>query len=331
MKASTIVIVLCLWVSTQFQAVSLEKQAYSLVQRTPASELDPVLPNVPFTNWFNQLVGPRAGVIWQLSECGEVSTAPNNEGLDLPACLEANASLPDGRKVVIAVLIGTYKKGLNGRVAFRFGVVEQDEQLNAANRLSELPQLLSSRREQAAGQLAGPKQNKPVKLPAIDGNGIGNRFLLQTNPPLLLSLDNDLLTANLDSEQPSSSPLTRSIPEDVPPPPPPDRPPVPPPPSNQPQSIPKLIDNILVGNAIARVEAVYPPTARMMGAFGTVKVQVTISETGRVIEAKAVSGHQALRPAAVEAALKWVFKPTTVNGTPIKVQGILNFNFKSSP
>ena len=62
-----------------------------------------------------------------------------------------------------------------------------------------------------------------------------------------------------------------------------------------------------------------------------VRVQVTISETGSVIDAKAISGHQALRPAAVAAASKWVFKPTTLNGEPIKVQGTLTFNFRSSP
>ncbi|MBO0799202.1 MAG: energy transducer TonB, partial [Blastocatellia bacterium] len=150
------------------------------------------------------------------------------------------------------------------------------------------------------------------------------KWLPQPLPlPLRLgSFNKDSMTAELDPGQSSSQP------EDVPP-----------PPgrlqgsssSNQPQSIQKLVDKLLEGNAITKVEAVYPPTARMMGAFGTVRVQVTISETGKVIDATAVSGHKALRSAAVEAALKWVFKPTTVNGVPVKVQGVLSFNFKSSP
>jgi periplasmic protein TonB len=79
------------------------------------------------------------------------------------------------------------------------------------------------------------------------------------------------------------------------------------------------------------VNAIYPPTARMLKAYGVVKVQITISEEGRVIAAKAMSGHEALRPAAVNAAYKWVFKPTTLNGAGIKVQGILTFNFRNSP
>jgi TonB family protein len=319
MKASAIAIAMCLLVNTLSQTESLEKQALNLAQRTPASDLDPVLPNVSLTNWFNQLVGPRAGVIWQLSECGEAITAPGDEGPDLPACLEANATLPDGHKVVMTISIGTFKRGLTGRVAYNFGVVEYDQQFYSARRLSDLPLLLSDRKGEYV-------RNSPVTLPIADADGIRIKWLPPFNSQKYLSIDKDVLTANLDGEQPSSPP------DDMPPPPPPpNRPNSSPPSPNQPQSIQQLVDKVLEGNAITRVEAVYPPTARMMGAFGTVRVQITISEMGRVIDARAISGHQALRSAAVEAAYKWVFKPTTLNGAPIKVQGVLNFNFRSSP
>jgi TonB family protein len=314
MKTLAIALVLCFWINTQLQQ-SLEQQALILVQRTPASELDPALPNVSLPAWFNKLVGPRAGVIWQLAECGKANSVPSNEGPDLPACLEANATLSDGHKVVIGISIGTFKKGLTGRVAYNFGVVEYDQQLYSARRLSDLPLLLSDRKEEYV-------RNRSVTLPNIDADVMRIRLLPQVNPPLFFSRDNDVLNANLDAQ------LLSSPTEDVPP-----------PPnrlqnsssSNQPQSIQQVVDNVLQGNAITKVEAVYPPTARMMRAFGTVRVQVTISESGRVIDAEAVSGHQALRSAAVEAAYKWVFKPTTLNGAPIKVQGILTFNFRSSP
>jgi TonB family protein len=319
MKALAIALAMCLLVNILPQTESLQKQAIVLAQRTPASDLDPVLPNVSLTTWFSQLVGPRAGVIWQLSECGEAITAPGDEGPDLPACLEANAILPDGQKVVLAISIGTFKKGLTGRVAYNFGVVEYDQQLYSAKRLSDLPVLLSERKGEYV-------RNRPVTLPNIDADGkrIKQLWLPQVNPQYLLSIDkdNDVLTANLDAHQSSS------LPEDVPPPPPPNRAKNTPASLNQPQSIQQVVDKVLEGNAITRMEPVYPPTARMMGAYGVVKVQVTISEAGRVIDAKAISGHQALRPAAVEAAYKWVFKPTTVNGAPIKVQGILTFNFR---
>jgi TonB family protein len=300
MKAAAIAILLCMWVNTLHQSESLEKQALNLVQRTFASDLDPVLPNVSLSAWFNQLVGPRAGVIWQLAECGD-SVAASSGSPDLPACLEANATLPDGHKVVMAILIGSFKKGLNSKAAYRFGVVEFEEKLRPAKKLSDLPRLLAPR------QLDG---KDPVELPEIVSDAKQIKSLPQ-DVPMSLALDKDILTANLDSDQ-SSSP-----PEDVPPPP------------NQPQTIQQVVDEVLDGKAIRRVEAVYPPTARMIGAFGTVQVEVTISESGKVIEARAISGHDALRSAAVEAALKWVFRPTTLNGAPIKVRGVLNFRFKS--
>ena len=53
-----------------------------------------------------------------------------------------------------------------------------------------------------------------------------------------------------------------------------------------------------------------------------------ISEEGRVIEAIAISGPELLREAAVQAAKQWVFKPTKADGVPVKVQGILTFNFE---
>ena len=66
-----------------------------------------------------------------------------------------------------------------------------------------------------------------------------------------------------------------------------------------------------------------------MHAYGKVEVRMVISETGQVIEATAISGHPALRSAAVEAAREWVYKPTTLNGVPIKVETVLTFTFAS--
>src|SRR5262249_7288064 len=84
---------------------------------------------------------------------------------------------------------------------------------------------------------------------------------------------------------------------------------------------------VLQGNAIKSVQPPYPPIAKAARASGPVQVQIIISETGEVIEASVISGHPLLRDAALEAARQWLFKPTELSGVPVKVQGILTFNF----
>jgi len=58
-----------------------------------------------------------------------------------------------------------------------------------------------------------------------------------------------------------------------------------------------------------------------------VQVTVTINENGEVTDTSILSGHPLLRDAALNAARQWRFKPTLKDGSPVKVQGTLTFNF----
>jgi TonB family protein len=60
-------------------------------------------------------------------------------------------------------------------------------------------------------------------------------------------------------------------------------------------------------------------------------VEVTIDENGNVISAKAVSGHPLLQSAAVAAARLAKFKPTLLEGKPVKVIGVIVYSFVPSP
>ncbi len=116
-------------------------------------------------------------------------------------------------------------------------------------------------------------------------------------------------------------------PEPLPPPPP--RPTPMPEPTLKPEP-PKQIKvsgGVLAGTAISKVQPVYPLIAKAARASGAVLVQVLISEEGQVIEASVVGGHPLLREASLQAARQWKFKPTELTGVPVKVQGILTFNF----
>jgi protein TonB len=71
----------------------------------------------------------------------------------------------------------------------------------------------------------------------------------------------------------------------------------------------------------------YPAIAKAAGAQGSVSVKVTVDEEGNVVAAEAVSGHPLLLMAAVDAARQSKFKPTLVEGKPVKVSGIISYVF----
>lgn len=79
--------------------------------------------------------------------------------------------------------------------------------------------------------------------------------------------------------------------------------------------------------AIKQIHPDYPQEARDALASGLVQVQITVSEKGRVIEAKAVSGNPLLYEISVQAAKQWIFKPMKSSGKAVKIQGALTFSF----
>ena len=84
---------------------------------------------------------------------------------------------------------------------------------------------------------------------------------------------------------------------------------------------------VLNDKAIELPQPAYPVAARAVRASGTVTVQVLVDKTGKVVSATAVSGHPLLRAAAVQAARNAKFKPTMLSGQPVKVTGVITYNF----
>jgi protein TonB len=102
--------------------------------------------------------------------------------------------------------------------------------------------------------------------------------------------------------------------------------PPPPPPKPTPPRAP-ISGGVLNGKAISLPKPAYPAIARQAHASGTVVVQVTIDENGNVISAHAVSGHPLLQAVAVSAARGARFSPTKLSGQPVKVTGVITYNF----
>jgi TonB family protein len=110
-------------------------------------------------------------------------------------------------------------------------------------------------------------------------------------------------------------------------------PPPPPPPAPKKEEPPppkvakKISGGVLNGKATSLPKPPYPAAARAVRASGAVNVQVTISESGSVVSASAVSGHPLLKQAAVAAARQARFAPTTLSGQAVSVSGIIVYNF----
>jgi Ca-activated chloride channel family protein len=88
-----------------------------------------------------------------------------------------------------------------------------------------------------------------------------------------------------------------------------------------------LSGGMLNGKALRLPVPIYPPSARDSGAQGKVVVEVLIDEQGKVVEARAVSGHAFLQQAAVQAARQARFTPALLSGQPVKVKGTINYLF----
>jgi TonB family protein len=300
----------------------MEKPELTVSQRVPVNELDKGLPGSPSSSWFEQVVSQRSGVIWQLGECGQSIIDPTLastqdslqdstqlESRDIPACVEANAVLPGGRREVVMIRVESFRKGITENPDFNFAMIEQQGESYRIRRPGDLPIGLPALRT-PEGRWAS------VYLPEVKTTSrlvMGN--ILRSELPEAIK-NGGLLAPSFDA---------------VPPPPPPAMP------SAQASNgssktigvEEKSLGEVSWGNAITKVQPQYPPVAKRMNASGTVEVRITISELGHVIEAKAISGHPLLREAAEDAARQWVFKPVTLKGSAMVTQQILTFVFKA--
>jgi TonB family protein len=89
-----------------------------------------------------------------------------------------------------------------------------------------------------------------------------------------------------------------------------------------------LAKDVAEGEPIKQVYPDYPELARIMQITGAVNIAIVIDKKGNVATARAVSGPQVLRDAALAAAREWKFSQTRVGGKPVEGSRVLTFNFK---
>ncbi|MFL6282276.1 MAG: energy transducer TonB [Pyrinomonadaceae bacterium] len=83
----------------------------------------------------------------------------------------------------------------------------------------------------------------------------------------------------------------------------------------------------LTSKAKQRVSPSYPAIARAARVTGTVTVFLVVNEKGEVETVQRLDGPPQLQQAAADAARRWRFNPTLIDGQPVRVTGYLSFNF----
>ena len=99
---------------------------------------------------------------------------------------------------------------------------------------------------------------------------------------------------------------------------------------------------VLNGKAVSLPKPAYPAAAKTAKVEGAVKVEIIIDESGNIEAAAAINetpedaspevadGWMALRSAAETAAMESKFSPTLLSGVPVKVKGVIVYNFVAS-
>lgn len=94
----------------------------------------------------------------------------------------------------------------------------------------------------------------------------------------------------------------------------------------QPEGAPKSSETI-EGHIVKHPQPEYPARAKAVRAQGTVAVKVMIDEKGKVIAAQIETGHPLLRASALKAAREAEFTPIVFKGQPVKIVGVILYNF----
>ena len=101
-----------------------------------------------------------------------------------------------------------------------------------------------------------------------------------------------------------------------------------------PEAPPPAIAPVRIGGSVrepkrlSAVSPVYPELAQKARLQGTVIIEATINERGRVVNATLLSGVPMLNEAALEAVKNWVYTPTLVNGVPTPIIMTVKVHFR---
>jgi len=88
---------------------------------------------------------------------------------------------------------------------------------------------------------------------------------------------------------------------------------------------------ITTANAMVRatkkVSPQFPIAAKQLHITGSQEVQITVSKSGDVVDAKVLKGNAMFSQSSTTAAKQWKFSPLVKDGNPSEFTAVLVFNY----
>jgi hypothetical protein len=119
-----------------------EARGIEAAKNADVHRIESSLPDKPFEQWIRELVGPQAGITWEVNDCGEQTGNPASDtGRDLPICATAKVTLSGNRKLYVSLWVGTYASGIRSDKVSLYHtlLVEPDGSMNWVKTLARLP------------------------------------------------------------------------------------------------------------------------------------------------------------------------------------------------
>ena len=94
------------------QSKKQERVATTYAKDYLVSRIEKGLPSQAFGVWFQELVGKKIPIRWEINDCGEQTGTSADRGRDFPMCVQASAKMSANVFVSVNTQYGTFKRGI---------------------------------------------------------------------------------------------------------------------------------------------------------------------------------------------------------------------------
>ncbi len=120
-----------------------DRKVIAAAKAVYASKLETRLPPMPFNQWLRMVAGPGARITYEVNDCGEQTGTAADRERDFPMCVEAVAEERDHHVTIIALAMGTFRRGVFGEPSVAWASTGCDRY--SAEPLKKLSDIVRSR------------------------------------------------------------------------------------------------------------------------------------------------------------------------------------------